>query len=305
MSSKVYINNTETNLLNSADMATIEGQFAAESARISGLEPTSLTFRKPFDIYMHQGLASNPKHIPPNTVPAFLEALKAGFDGMETDCRKTSDGVWVLAHDETITGTVSGVSTTMTVAESTLAQLKTVLLNTSTDYGDTYIATLQEVLQLCKYTGMKMLLEYKGGSNPEGIAEVVMQTGTQGRIVYMLNHSYWSAIAAVDRNASFAEVFFDLGSVTDFTPYTPFLTGSNTVGLDYLAATADSNSPDMTNIIAAQKAGLSVYYWGTSQNSHVAYFDTNPPGITVMGTDVFTYLKTYLESKEAELPSGS
>lgn len=302
MSSKVYINNVEMQLLNSDDMTYIDTRFATDNARIGKLEPTSLSFRKPFEIYMHQGLASNAKHIPPNTLPAFLEALKAGFDGMETDCRKTADGIWVLAHDASITGTVNGVATTMVIDESTLSQLKTVLLNTSDEYGGIYIATLQEVLQVASYTGMKMLLEYKSGSNPEGIAEVVMQTGMQDRVTYMCAHSYWAQIAAVDKHASFAEVFFNLGGVTDFSAYTPYLNGHNTISLDYQA---NASSPDFENVVAAQKAGLSIDYWNIASDNHENCFDTNPRHITVNDASVFTYLATYLAGKEAELPSGS
>ena len=61
MSSKVYISGVETQLLDSADMTNIDARFAANNARIGKLEPTSLNFRKPFEIYMHQGLASNSK----------------------------------------------------------------------------------------------------------------------------------------------------------------------------------------------------------------------------------------------------
>lgn len=297
MSVNVYINNILKTLAESSELEDV-------NAKVENISPISTKFRKPFNVYMHQGLSSNSKHIPPNTLPAFLEAMKAGFDGMETDCRKTSDGVWVLAHDSSITGTVGGVSTTMTISTSTLAELKTVLLGASTDYGDTYIATLQEVLQVAAYTGMKMLLEYKGGSNPEGIAEVVMQTGTQGQIIYMCDHSYWSAIASVDRHASFAEVVFGLGTITDFSPYTPFLTGSNTVGIDYQATTNDTSNPDVSNVLLAQKAGLSIYYWNIDANAHVTYFDTNPRGITTNDTNIFTYLPTYLEGKEALLPGN-
>ena len=304
MSSKVYINNVEMQLLNSDDMTYIDARFATDNARIGKLEPTSLSFRKPFEIYMHHGLASNAKHIPPNTLPAFLEALKAGFDGMETDCRKTADGIWVLAHDASITGTVNGVATTMVINESTLSQLKTVLLNTSEEYGGIYIATLQEVLQVAAYTGMKMLLEYKGESNPEGIAEMVMQTGMQGRVTYMCSHNYWAQMVAVDKRSNLAEVIFDLGTVTDFSPYTPFLNGSNSVSLDYQAS-ASASAPNMANVINAQKAGLSIDYWNIARVNHETMFDTNPRHITVNDTDIFEYLATYLAGKEAQLPGNS
>lgn len=291
MSVNVHVDDELKILAESSDVKLV-------AKEIENISPTSVNFRKPFDIYMHQGLSSNAKHIPSNSVPALLEALNAGFDGMETDCRKTSDGVWVLAHDPSITGTVDGVSTTMTIASSTLSQLKTVLLGSSEEYGDTYIATLQEALQICSYTGMKMILEYKGGTDPQEIAEIVMITGAQDRVTYMCTPNYWEQIAAIDRHASFADVIFGFGTVTDFSPYIPFLTESNTVSLDYQA---NADNPNMENIVLAQKAGLSIDYWNVTENNHTLCFNTNPKRITVNGAEVFDYLDDYLKSKENEV----
>ncbi len=251
---------------------------------------------------MHQGFSWPAHNIPPNTIPSLLGALDLGFDGMETDIRKTSDGVWVISHNSTVDGTINGTAVSLSVSDSTLAQLKAVVLGTSTEYGETHIATLQELCQTAAYTGMRLLLEYKGGANPGEIAEVVMMSGMQGRVIYMCSHTYWSQFAAIDHNASFAEVIFGLGTVTDFSPYTVFLNGSNTVGLDYQATTNDANNPDMTNVILAQKAGLSIDFWNISGAAHNAYFDINPRAITVNGSDVFTYLATYLDEKQSALP---
>src|SRR5262249_22092926 len=37
---------------------------------------------------------------PENTIPAFEAAVKQGVDGVETDIRKTRDGVLVIYHDD-------------------------------------------------------------------------------------------------------------------------------------------------------------------------------------------------------------
>ena len=44
-------------------------------------------------------------YTPENTMPAFLDALKQGFDYIETDPQYTKDGVIVLMHDDTINRT--------------------------------------------------------------------------------------------------------------------------------------------------------------------------------------------------------
>ena len=45
---------------------------------------------------------------PENTMKAFLEAIKKGFNGIETDVHKTKDGQLVLCHDEKINRTSNG-----------------------------------------------------------------------------------------------------------------------------------------------------------------------------------------------------
>lgn len=50
----------------------------------------------------HRGGVHN---VPENTMPAFLSALHAGYDSIETDPQLTRDGVVVLMHDDTVNRT--------------------------------------------------------------------------------------------------------------------------------------------------------------------------------------------------------
>lgn len=80
---------------------------------------------------------------------AFLAAWNAGFDLGECDIKFTSDGVPVCCHDDTFT---SG-STVVTIATTTLEQLKTY------NYYGGEIATLEEVVVLCKTLGMDLEID--------------------------------------------------------------------------------------------------------------------------------------------------
>lgn len=48
---------------------------------------------------------------PENTLPAFMEAIALGADGIELDVQRTADGVLVVAHDEYLGRTISGSPT--------------------------------------------------------------------------------------------------------------------------------------------------------------------------------------------------
>ncbi len=55
--------------------------------------------RTQFVIYAHKGACG---HAPENTMMAFYNAVRMGVNGIETDVKKTKDGVLVLFHDSTL-----------------------------------------------------------------------------------------------------------------------------------------------------------------------------------------------------------
>ena len=81
----------------------------------------------------------------------YIAAGKAGFDYVEGDVKFTSDSVPVLSHDNTFTDATSGE--TVTISQTTLADLLT-----HNYFGGT-IATLEEVVLVCKQYGMGIILD--------------------------------------------------------------------------------------------------------------------------------------------------
>ena len=55
--------------------------------------------------YAHRGAEG---HAPENTMKAFEIAIEMGYDGYELDAQVTSDGHWVLMHDDTVDRTTDG-----------------------------------------------------------------------------------------------------------------------------------------------------------------------------------------------------
>ena len=108
----------------------------------------------------HRGLyGSSQNNIPENTLEAFINALNDGFKWIEIDIRRSSDDVWVLAHDTRINVYDSeGTATKITIAEKTLAELQTYTYDANGLY---HIAVLANVLcQLKKYDA-KIIIDNK------------------------------------------------------------------------------------------------------------------------------------------------
>lgn len=162
----------------------------------------------------HRGKTSNT--IPENTIPALYEAWRNGADWIETDVRTTSDGVYVLSHDATITGTVNGVSTTYTIASETYSTLQGLLLGTDATYGGIHIGKLEDALKLCLYTGMRANLDCKV-ITASTLATLVVNTGMSGKCSYAnTTTSKATDIITVDANAGFIFPYADLSTWNDF-----------------------------------------------------------------------------------------
>lgn len=97
---------------------------------------------------------------PENTLSAFRYAVDAGFFGIEMDLQLTSDGIWVICHDETVDRTSSG---TGSISAMTLAQLKALDFGSkySQIFKDERIPTLDEALMVCKLGNVVPYLELK------------------------------------------------------------------------------------------------------------------------------------------------
>lgn len=94
-----------------------------------------------------------------SSVESFSNGVRLGYDYLETDVRVTADSCFVLSHDES-TERLGGK---LKVAEATLAELKAEQL-TQTRGGNTYtgtIATLAEMLDICRSGSVKPLIELK------------------------------------------------------------------------------------------------------------------------------------------------
>ena len=143
---------------------------------------------------------------PENTMPAYQAAADLGYGAVETDIRFTRDGVPVLIHDATINRTSNGSGA---VAAMTYNQLLQYDFGSwkSASYAGTQIATLGQLLSLCRDRGLHAYLEIKptliSAEQAQTLVQTVSAYGMQDHVTWISYH-YTNAltrIRAVDRTA--------------------------------------------------------------------------------------------------------
>ncbi len=98
---------------------------------------------------------------PANTLAAIKEAGKASFYGAEFDIRLTSDGEWVVIHNDSVKSMTDGNGLVSEMTADALSEL-----NIDNGYGlDTYpdekIPTLAQALETCKEYNIMPVIEIK------------------------------------------------------------------------------------------------------------------------------------------------
>lgn len=120
---------------------------------------------------------------PENSLDALRLAARLGYRHPEADIRRTSDGQFVIMHDDTINRTMrmadsqTVIPAPVVIASNTLAQLRSGYVMASSDPAMRRpIPTLDEYLRLAKSLGVKPILEVKDEAltHPQ-IESLVMQ----------------------------------------------------------------------------------------------------------------------------------
>ena len=193
---------------------------------------------------------------PENTLPAFIMSARLGFNCVETDIQKTSDGYYVCIHDETVDRTSDG---TGAVADKTLAQLKVLDFGSwrNSRYAGTKIPTFDEFLDCCKKLGLHPYVELKAGFDElEKVAASVKAYGFEKDITFI---SYLlSALQQMKTLCPYARLGLVLTTITegDLASIAGLKNGTNEVFLDFY-------NINMTDSIAEDciSAGIGLELW--------------------------------------------
>lgn len=131
--------------------------------------------REKFVTYAHRGASH---YYPENTMSAFRAGVKMGANGIETDVRKTRDGVLVLFHDKTllrVTGEVGEVS------DYTYEQLQR--FKVTKDGKSDKIPTLEEFISELAGEDITFAIELKDDGIEEDVARLIFKYGIEKKTV--------------------------------------------------------------------------------------------------------------------------
>jgi glycerophosphoryl diester phosphodiesterase len=242
----------------------------------------------PWKNVAHRGY---PVGVRENTVPSFYEALKDNSTMVECDVRMTSDGVAVLCHDATITGTVSGTSTTMTIANSTLEQLRTMILSSSTVYGEVKIPTLEEALAFMSYHGMSANLDLKDVTDAclAEVVRLVKRFNMGDRIIYFTGTAPATTLKKVLELDGSARVVF----------YYSGISSVDAVTTDPKRVVIALQPSELSDAVVAtiRDKGYAMYCWGVTTSTYTTAFNYFPDYVEyTTGTDVTDILEAHFQN---------
>lgn len=121
--------------------------------------------QRKFVNYAHRGAS---EYMPENTLLSFYTGISMGANGIETDVRRTKDGVLVLFHDDTLMR-VTGEEGS--IADYTFEELQK--FTVKHEGFEDKIVTFEEFLQKFSWRDLTFAIELKEEGTEEEVAELI------------------------------------------------------------------------------------------------------------------------------------
>ncbi len=136
----------------------------------------------------HRGLSAIE---PENTLPAFKAACEAKYNYVEVDIEPTSDGKWIVMHDDDLRRTTNGHGK---ITERTLAEVSALKIDNGANienYTDLRVPTFEETMALLDryYPNTKPMIEIKsiGKNNLDSLIEFFKDYAARGRSTIVIS----------------------------------------------------------------------------------------------------------------------
>lgn len=217
----------------------------------------------------HQGYSTTSQTYGNSRLSSYIGAKKHGFDYGECDIQFSSDGVPVCCHDASF----SSDGTTVVIAEHTLAELKTYNY-----YGET-IASLDEVVKLCKELGLGLYIDHLNGNWSDAYWNTLFAIVNKYQ---MQDNVYW--LQGIARSVSERILSWynraKLVLVINASDLTSAITEANAIKTDLNEVSIDFNYTQVTvaqmqSYAAQLKTGVQLEIWtvdnATDYKSYLPY----------------------------------
>ena len=162
---KITFVNRQAPALNAANLNQLQDNM--EEVELSTKDAKTKVAHIP-KMIAHRGASAE---APENTIKAIEIAGKQKFWGAECDVQITSDGYFVIMHDNTVDRTTNG---TGNVSDMTLAQIKALNIDSGSNisvYNDLKVPTLEEYLDVCYMQEIIPVIELKTNIPVEKISD--------------------------------------------------------------------------------------------------------------------------------------
>ena len=138
-------------------------------------------------IAMHRGASSE---APENTIPAFEIAGQYGdVWGIETDVYETSDGYFILSHDNDVSRMTDG---TGNITSMTYAQTQECTIDAGAnieEYSNLKMPLLSDFLKICRKYGKVALPEIKGITHFDNFVTEIRKAGMEGATILQMYYN--------------------------------------------------------------------------------------------------------------------
>jgi len=203
-------------------------------------------------------------HAPENTLAGIERALGFGVDAIEIDVHRTSDGVPVLLHDDTVDRTTDG---TGDVREMTLARVRELDAGARQlvpRFAGARVPTLRETVELTNGRAL-LQIEVKQPGIEEEVAAVVRDADA---VRWCEVHSFYpqvvSAMRAVEPRMA-AALLVDTRRVKDWEEFFGFALSLNAQGI---SVHYDAITPELVH--RGQLRSLTFMAWTVDDDADIA-----------------------------------
>ena len=205
----------------------------------------------------HRGYSSI---APENTLPSFRLAGEYRFWGAECDTSPTSDGIWVIMHDETVDRTTNGEGRVNDLTYAEISELTIDCGANIDDYPETRIPTLEQYLEY----KMHAVIEIKGSAKVEDMDSLAsILSAREEKDMFVIISFERKLIARI--KALLPDTLAYLLSSPAVTDDIDFCLSNGLDGIDFSCITPEETVKEI------RKAGLKTMVWtvddiGTAEN---------------------------------------
>ena len=222
---------------------------------------------------------------PENTMPAFQLSAKLGWKYIETDVAKTSDGVIVLLHDETINRTArnaDGTEIEQTISINNITYDEALTYDfgiwKGTQYAGTKIPTLDEFLKFCRKASICPYIDLGSSLDNDLIESVVSIIKRNGMVAHTtIVATNASALRIVKDMCGYIRLgLIAIPSAQTVADIKSLRTGKNEVFLD--TQSGNYGTEAIIQLLVADDIPLETYTPNTSEE--IEAIDSYVTGIT-------------------------